>query len=276
MACTPPSEAEGGVLVSTSPLENAKDLLGPGPGGTPPIGGDNGDPTLDEYEENVANGNNAAGTTGVQFPPPAQTEPPKEIDQKPKEENNTKPNSKQGSPIPCDQVDTSTLYNGDGSINYDMPLRSTDGRDSGMKLRDFTVDAKYKHSLKNDPQIASKVCNMTNLAYNVVKPLKDKYGDNVTINSGLRNTNGSTSQHNKGQAVDIQFNNSNYETDWERAQWIKDNIPYDQYIFEHSPTSGRAWNHISYNPDGNRSSDSRNKVMTMHNNNYSPGLKKMY
>lgn len=277
MSCTPPSETEGGVLISASPFENARDLLAPGNNGEPPISGDNGDPTLDEYEENIANGNNEFGTKGVQFPPPAQTTLPEEIKDKPKEENNNKPVPKAGDPIPCDKVDTSGLYGPGGSINYDMPLRSTDGRDSGLTLRDFTVGAKFKHSIKDDPQILSKICNMTNLAYNVVRPLQEKYGkENIMITSGLRNSNSSTSQHNIGQAVDIQFRNSNYETDWERAQWIKDNVPYDQYIFEHSSTSGRAWNHLSYNPNGNRPSGERTKVMTMHNNNYSPGLKKMF
>ena len=82
------------------------------------------------------------------------------------------------------------------------------------------------------------------------------------------------SQHVTGQAIDVQFTGWSYERYWENAQWVKDNIPYDQFIFEHSSKNSLAWYHLSYNSTGNRAASVPSKVMTMYRNHYDSGLKK--
>ena len=94
---------------------------------------------------------------------------------------------------------------------------------------------------------------------NVVQPVRDTFGVTV-INSGYRSPDlneavggSSRSQHCKGQAVDIECPGT---PNAEVAQWIVDNIPFDQVILEFYtpgiPDSG--WVHVSYNEDGNRGS----------------------
>jgi zinc D-Ala-D-Ala carboxypeptidase len=61
----------------------------------------------------------------------------------------------------------------------------------------------------------------------------------------------STSQHCKGEAVDIECpGTSNYDV----AKWIEDNLDFDQLILEFItlgiPDSG--WVHVSYKSEGNR------------------------
>ena len=111
---------------------------------------------------------------------------------------------------------------------------------------------------------------------NVVQKVRDHFGVTV-INSGYRGEalnkavgGSSTSQHCKGEAVDIECpGTSNYDV----AKWIEDNLDFDQLILEFItlgiPDSG--WVHVSYKSEGNRKS-----VLTAMKENgktvYKPGL----
>jgi len=223
------------------------------------ISGDQGDPTLDEYEESIAGGNNAGGTNGVQFPPPAQTSLPGAITLPPNQSNNTPSKAGNGTPVPC--VAWNGLYTAQLSPNY--------------VLSQFTTNILYPYPLNAYPPYSAndRFCNLQNLATNIAEPMRSKFGT-LTITSGLRNrSSGSNiSQHITGQAMDIQFAGWSYARYWDNAQWIKDNIPYDQFIFEHSDKTGLAWFHLSYNKSGNRPATISTKVMTMYRNKFSPGL----
>jgi|TARA_B100000925_G_scaffold73854_1_gene51806 zinc D-Ala-D-Ala carboxypeptidase len=97
----------------------------------------------------------------------------------------------------------------------------------------------------------------------VVQPVRDNFGPTV-INSGYRGPDlnkavggSATSQHCKGQAVDIEVPGvANYDV----AEWIKDNLDFDQVILEFYtpgiPDSG--WVHVSYNNTG----EQRKSVLT--------------
>jgi hypothetical protein len=118
--------------------------------------------------------------------------------------------------------------------------------------------------------------NATALFRNVVQKVRDKFGVTV-INSGYRGEalnkavgGSSTSQHCKGEAVDIECPGTpNYDV----AKWIEDNLDFDQLILEFYtpgvPDSG--WVHVSYKSEGNRKS-----VLTAMKENgktvYKPGL----
>ena len=118
--------------------------------------------------------------------------------------------------------------------------------------------------------------NATALFRNVVQKIRDQFGVTV-INSGYRGEalnkavgGSSTSQHCKGEAVDIECPGTpNYDV----AKWIEDNLDFDQLILEFYtpgvPDSG--WVHVSYKSEGNRKS-----VLTAVKENgktvYKPGL----
>ncbi len=255
MACTAPTVTIGGVVLSTNEFENASEIL--------QISGDQGDPTLDEYEENIANGNNNQSRFGVQFPASVQTALPDPIPEKSVGENNTAPPVRGVTPVVC------TAW----TNSYDEQLSTN------FKVRDFTVNAVFPFPLTDYDVTYTKdirFCNLKGLAVNVAEALRAKFGP-FNINSGIRNktsTASGISQHITGQAMDVQFTGWSYSRYWDNAAWIKDNIPYDQFIFEHSSSTGLAWYHLSFNRAGNRAVTERTKVMTMYRNNYSPGLKR--
>jgi hypothetical protein len=98
---------------------------------------------------------------------------------------------------------------------------------------------------------------------NVVQKVRDHFGPTV-INSGYRcpelneAVRGSkTSQHCHGEAADIEVPGV---ANGELAQWIVDNLDFDQVILEFytpgQPSSG--WVHVSYKADGSN----RKKALT--------------
>lgn len=251
MACAPPEIIVGGVAISTSDFENAKEIIST-------VSNDDGDPTQDEYEESIANGNNDKGTEGIQFPPSTQTSPPGEIKEEAKETDEEPPPEKEEIPVVC------TTWDGDYSFQLSP----------NFQVREYTIGALYPNQLIDYAGYTKEVrcCNLQALSTNVGEAMLKKFGK-FRINSGLRNSSSSASvsQHIKGEAVDIQFPGWNYERYWQNAEWIKNNIPFDQFIFEHSSSTGLAWYHLSYKNGGNRG-----KVLTMYKNNYSPGLRKYF
>lgn len=254
MSCTPLTVTVGGVTISTSDFQNAAEILAI-------VSGDGGDPTQDEFEENIANGNNDNSATGVQFPPAKQTTLPPPIPTPAEESNDKPPPIVPGAPVTC------STWTGD----YNFQLSPN------FKVKDFTISAVFPNQLTDYPGYtkSERCCNLQHLAVNVAEALRAKFGP-FNINSGVRNASSSVSpsQHIKGQAMDVQFSGWSYARYWENAAWIKDNIPYDQFIFEHSDKTGLAWYHLSYNKSGNRPATANTKVMTMYRNNYSSGLKR--
>ena len=111
---------------------------------------------------------------------------------------------------------------------------------------------------------------------NIVQKVRDNFGVTI-INSGYRSGDlnyaiggSNTSQHCKGQAVDIECPGTpNYDV----AKWIEDNLDFDQLILEFYtpgiPDSG--WIHVSY-----KTEDNRNASLTAMKENgktdYKPGL----
>jgi hypothetical protein len=132
-----------------------------------------------------------------------------------------------------------------------------------------------RQSIDNTPT-EEHMGNATALFRNVVQKVRDQFGVTV-INSGYRGEalnkavgGSSTSQHCKGEAVDIECPGTpNYDV----AKWIEDNLDFDQLILEFYtpgvPDSG--WVHVSYKSEGNRKS-----VLTAMKENgktvYKPGL----
>jgi hypothetical protein len=255
MTCSAPTVVVGGVTLSTSDFENAQALL--------ELSGDGGDPTLDGYDENVAGGNNSTGTAGVQIANPStQTSLPTPSPIPGTESNTRPPPDNPGSPVTC------ATWAG----NYDDQLSPN------FKVRDFTVNALFPNQLVDYQTYTAnaRCCNLQALAKNVAEPLLAKFGT-FKINSGIRNassTPSGVSQHITGEAMDVQFAGWSYATYWDNAQWVKDNIPYDQFIFEHSDKTGLAWYHLSFSQSAPRAPSSPTKVMTMFRNHYDPGLQR--
>ena len=140
-------------------------------------------------------------------------------------------------------------------------------------INDFTMKPIYgKFPLKPQRGLskAAIACNMKCLAVNCLDKIREQYPTMKIVN-GFRYTDefsSGQSQHEIGQAVDLQFDSltNNPTGYYEVALWIKDNIPYDQLLLEFRTTGARSpWIHISYNPQGNRGATVQNKVATTMN-----------
>ena len=100
--------------------------------------------------------------------------------------------------------------------------------------------------------------NLKSLCESILQPIRDHFGRVVSGSSGYRSVDlcvaiGSStgSQHAKGEAADFEiFGISNKEL----ADWINENLTYDQLILEYwkesDPNSG--WVHCSFSLNGNR------------------------
>ena len=101
--------------------------------------------------------------------------------------------------------------------------------------------------------------NLKSLCTHVLQPVRDHFGQVVSVSSGYRSPelctaigSKSTSQHAKGEAADFEiFGVSNKEL----ADWIHYNLNYDQLILEYwkgedDPNSG--WVHCSYSENQKR------------------------
>lgn len=107
----------------------------------------------------------------------------------------------------------------------------------------YPVPQSYRGQRFSVPEI---ICNLKALCENSLEDLATHFGRNtIRINSGFRL--GSGSQHCVGMAADIQIPSwsGNFKKYYEGALWIKDNILYDQFIYEYSGRN--PWYHISYN-----------------------------
>ena len=107
----------------------------------------------------------------------------------------------------------------------------------------------------NDEQLK----NMELGAEKVFEPLREWVGGPVKVNSFFRGLKLNTaiggarkSQHMKGQAMDIDDNYGN-ATNAEMYHWIKDNLDFDQLIWEFGDDDNPNWLHVSYvSPEDNR------------------------
>jgi len=122
--------------------------------------------------------------------------------------------------------------------------------------------------LENNP---SDVClyNMRLIAEKVFEPLRDHVGGPIKINSFYRGPElnkaigGSTkSQHCHGQAIDID-DTFGHATNAEMFNWIKENLNFDQMIWEFGTDKNPNWVHVSYVSE----EDNRNRCLLAYKEN---------
>ena len=108
-----------------------------------------------------------------------------------------------------------------------------------------------RRNLDNTPNKDQLKC-MKEVSENLFEPLREWVGGPIKINSFFRgepvNTaiGGSTrSQHMKGQAIDID-DTFGYKTNAEMYHYIKDNLDFDQLIWEFGTDKNPNWLHLSW------------------------------
>ena len=106
----------------------------------------------------------------------------------------------------------------------------------------------------NNQLTSDALANIEYLAKNLLQPLRDMYGKPIRITSGYRSVEvnkavggSTTSQHTKGQAVDIVADDNQALFDL-----IKSNFEFDQLIWEYGTDKQPSWVHVSIKKTGNR------------------------
>ena len=120
----------------------------------------------------------------------------------------------------------------------------------------FTIQELYASAtakakgIDNTPNVQQMI-NLVYLAAFVLEPLRVAMGEPVKIGSGFRSRKLNeavggvwNSQHCKGQAADICID-GDIEKGKRWFKWIKENLTFDQLIWEHN-AKGTYWIHVSF------------------------------
>lgn len=98
--------------------------------------------------------------------------------------------------------------------------------------------------------------NFKKLAENIFEPIREHFGVPIHISSGYRSKElnsaiggSSTSQHCQGEAIDIDMDGTSI-TNAQIFNFIKDNLVFDQMIWEFGTDKNPDWVHVSYESTG--------------------------
>ena len=125
-----------------------------------------------------------------------------------------------------------------------------------MKLsKDFILQEFIATKTGLNNQLTSEaLSNIEFLVKNLLQPLRNAFGKPIKITSGYRSVEvnkavggSKTSQHTKGEAVDMVTNDNKYLFDL-----IKNKFDFDQLIWEYGTDEQPAWVHVSLKKTGNR------------------------
>lgn len=103
--------------------------------------------------------------------------------------------------------------------------------------------------------------NFKILAENVFEKVREHFKVPIHISSGYRSLelnraikgSSKTSQHMKGEAIDIDMDgSSDGVTNADIYNFIKDNLEYDQLIWEFGTDNNPDWVHVSYSKNKNK------------------------
>lgn len=118
-------------------------------------------------------------------------------------------------------------------------------------------DSAKRNGISNEPTPAH-LENFKLLAEKVFEPIREHFKVPIHISSGYRSAalnkkiGGSlTSQHCSGEAIDIDMDGSaSGVTNAQVFNYIKDNLNFDQLIWEFGTSSNPDWVHVSYESTG--------------------------
>jgi zinc D-Ala-D-Ala carboxypeptidase len=129
-----------------------------------------------------------------------------------------------------------------------------------LNLAELTRSETAKRNCIDNTPTAEHLENFKLLADKVFEPIREHFKTPIFISSGYRSKElnklikGSpTSQHCKGQAIDIDMDGSNGEvTNRMVFDFIKNKLDFDQLIWEFGTDFNPDWVHVSYVKGKNR------------------------
>lgn len=125
-----------------------------------------------------------------------------------------------------------------------------------LSLAEMIISAEGKRKgISNNPT-DDHLSNMKKLALNIFQPIREHFNAPIHVSSGYRSLalnralgGAITSQHCSGEAMDIDMDGSKI-TNAQIFNWIKDNLVFDQLIWEFGTDKNPAWVHVSYESTG--------------------------
>ncbi len=129
-----------------------------------------------------------------------------------------------------------------------------------LSLAEVTRSETAKRNGIDNKPTAEHLENFKLLAEKVFEPIRAHFGVPIHISSGYRSAalnklikGSSSSQHCKGEAIDIDMDGSDSEvTNKMVFEFIVDNLDWDQIIHEFGTDSNPDWVHVSYTKGKNR------------------------
>jgi len=113
-----------------------------------------------------------------------------------------------------------------------------------------------RRGIDNSPT-AEHLANLKVVAVRVFQPIRDHFETPIGISSGYRSEalnkaigGSKTSQHSKGQALDLDADIFGGVTNFDIFFFIKNNLDFDQLIWEFGTDEEPNWVHVSFKPDG--------------------------
>jgi hypothetical protein len=112
--------------------------------------------------------------------------------------------------------------------------------------------------VNNNPSLDA-IENMKLLAEKVFEPIREHFKKPIFISSMYRGIplnvaigGSKTSQHTGGEAMDIDMGDKGKPSNFEIFQYIKNNLEFDQLIWEFGSDKNPSWVHVSYSKHRNR------------------------
>ena len=129
-----------------------------------------------------------------------------------------------------------------------------------LDLSEVTRSESAKRKGISNMPTEAHIANFKLLAEKIFEPIRTHFRCPIIISSGYRSKElnaaigGSlTSQHCQGEAIDIDMDGStNGVTNRMVFDYIKDNLNFDQLIYEFGDANNPDWVHVSYESTGNQ------------------------
>ncbi len=121
-----------------------------------------------------------------------------------------------------------------------------------------TSDTAKRLGIDNTPK-GDHLENLKLLAEKVFEPIRAHFGKPIKLSSGYRSKalnesipgSSKTSQHCTGEALDLDQDNAGTGvTNKQVFDYIKDNLEFDQLIWEYGTDANPDWVHVSYESTG--------------------------
>lgn len=126
-------------------------------------------------------------------------------------------------------------------------------------MQEFTrSDTAKRKGIDNNPSLEHAEAALE-LFERIVQPIRDHFGTSIFLSSGYRSQalnkaigGSQTSQHSKGEAVDIDMDGRKGPQNEDVFHYIRENLPFDQLIWEFGDSKRPDWVHVSYKKGGSQ------------------------